>query len=98
MSSKDLDSSIQRTLERGTRSISSINRRNILPIHRQQKAGAGKAIGLSPDKSIPTLAELEKAHIINAYRMNYKTKFEIARVLEFGINTLRHTLKAYEIN
>lgn len=70
---------------------------NCLPIHIQQKAKAAKAIGPSPDKPIPTLAELEKAHIINVYRMNNKSKAESARVLGIGINTLRRKLKAYGI-
>lgn len=69
-----------------------------LPIHIQQKVKALKAIDAPAGKPIPTLAELEKAHIISVYRMMNNNKAESARVLGIGINTLRRKLKSYGIN
>jgi DNA-binding NtrC family response regulator len=68
-----------------------------LPVNIQQKVKAMKAIGPTDEKPIPTLAELEKGHIINVYRTVNKNKAESARVLGIGINTLRRKLKSYGI-
>ena len=46
---------------------------------------------------IPTMAEVEKGHIIKVYRMHDNNKAETARVLDIGINTLRRKLKQYGI-
>ena len=66
-----------------------------LPTHIQQKAK--KYVQQAQTQPIPTLAELEKTHIINVYHMQDNNKAESARVLGIGINTLRRKLKAYGV-
>lgn len=68
---------------------------NCLPAHVRQKAKSATPISAPSERSVPTLAELEQAHIIKVYRMKNKNKAESARVLGIGINTLRRKLKAY---
>lgn len=68
-----------------------------LPVHIQEKAKALKVAGQTAGKRTPTLAELEKSHIIHVYRLTKKNKAESARVLDIGINTLRRKLKSYGI-
>ena len=68
---------------------------NCLPTHIRQKAR--KQIQQARNQPIPTLAELEKTHIINVYHMNDNNKAESARILGIGINTLRRKLKAYGV-
>ena len=68
---------------------------NCLPTHIQQKAK--KYVQPAQAQPVPTLAELEKTHIINVYRMQDNNKAESARVLGIGINTLRRKLKAYGV-
>ncbi len=71
--------------------------RNCLPAHILKKASVVKVTGAAPDKPIPTLAELEKNHIVTVYRLTSNNKAESAQVLGIGINTLRRKLKAYGI-
>lgn len=47
--------------------------------------------------AVPTLAAVEKAHILKVYRMQDHNKTESARLLGIGINTLRRKLKQYDI-
>ena len=68
---------------------------NCLPGHIRQKAK--KHVQLVPNQPVPTLAELEKSHIIKVYDMRENNKAESARVLGIGINTLRRKLKAYGV-
>ena len=68
---------------------------NCLPAHIQRystKPRVEKA-----GQTVPTLAELEKNHIITVYRRNNNNKAETSRVLGIGINTLRRKLKAYGV-
>ncbi len=58
-----------------------------------QKRGAPAAPG-----PVPTMAQLEKAHILKVYGMLSRNKAECARVLAIGINTLRRKLDLYGIN
>ena len=68
---------------------------NCLPGHIRQRA---KKYDQQPQaQPVPTLAELEKTHIIKVYRMQDNNKAESARVLGIGINTLRRKLKAYGV-
>jgi len=46
---------------------------------------------------IKPLAEVEKEHILNAYRQTGKNKSKTARLLGIGLNTLRRKLIRYEI-
>jgi DNA-binding NtrC family response regulator len=68
---------------------------NCLPGHIRQRAKKlGRQVSNQP---IPTLAELEKNHIIKVYDMLDNNKAESARMLGIGINTLRRKLKSYGI-
>ena len=68
---------------------------NCLPGHVRQRAK--KYVQQAQDHPVPTLAELEKDHIIKVYDMQGNNKAESARVLGIGINTLRRKLKSYGI-
>ena len=68
---------------------------NCLPAHIRQKAK--KHVQQAQNNPIPTLAELEKTHIVKVYDMQDNNKAESARVLGIGINTLRRKLKAYGV-
>ena len=68
---------------------------NCLPGHIRQKAE--KYVQQVQNQPVPTLAELEKDHIINVYHMKDNNKAESSRVLGIGINTLRRKLKAYGV-
>jgi transcriptional regulator with PAS, ATPase and Fis domain len=47
--------------------------------------------------SIPSLAAVERNHILAAYRLAGENKLHTARILEIGLNTLRRKLKSYGI-
>jgi DNA-binding NtrC family response regulator len=68
-----------------------------LPPQLVKKTAGAKISGKPVEKAIPTLAELEKAHILKTYRMLNTNKAESARVLDIGINTLRRKLKSYGV-
>jgi len=51
----------------------------------------------SPVDVIPTLAEVEKNHILHVYEITGCNKSETARRLEIGLNTLRRKLQSYGI-
>lgn len=68
---------------------------NCLPGHIRQRAK--KYVQQAQAQPVPTLAELEKTHIIKVYHMQDNNKAESARVLGIGINTLRRKLKAYGV-
>ncbi len=68
-----------------------------LPPHIQSKIAGVKSGSQTTRTTIPTLAAVEKAHILKVYRMQ-NNKAESARVLGIGINTLRRKLKQYGIN
>jgi DNA-binding NtrC family response regulator len=55
-----------------------------------------KHIG-SPDDVMPTLAEVEKNHILKVYNNTGCNKSETARRLEIGLNTLRRKLQSYGV-
>ena len=47
---------------------------------------------------IAPLAQVEREHILNAYRRLNGNKSQTARVLDIGLNTLRRKLKSYDMN
>ena len=49
------------------------------------------------DASIQPLAEVEKNHILKAYRQTGANKSRTARLLGIGLNTLRRKLAAYGV-
>jgi len=54
------------------------------------------APSLSPE-SVAPLADVEKNHILKAYRHTGENKLQTARLLEIGLNTLRRKLQSYGI-
>jgi transcriptional regulator with PAS, ATPase and Fis domain len=68
-----------------------------LPRHLVKKATGPNTKKQTSAEPIPTLAELEKAHIRKVYRQLNNNKAESARVLGIGINTLRRKLESYGI-
>ena len=52
---------------------------------------------LANTSPIKTLAEMEKAHILNAYKKTGKNKSKTARLLGIGLNTLRRKLLVYDV-
>jgi len=50
------------------------------------------------DASIQPLAEVEKAHILKAYRQTGENKSKTARLLGIGLNTLRRKLAGYGVS
>ena len=68
-----------------------------LPVHiRKLKPKLNPGDASSTDAIIP-LAEMEKTHIMNAYRQTAKNKSETARLLGIGLNTLRRRLESYGV-
>ena len=67
-----------------------------LPAHIQWEERASSSPQTN-HATIPTLAELERAHITRVYKQFDNNKAESARILDIGINTLRRKLKAYGI-
>jgi DNA-binding NtrC family response regulator len=65
-----------------------------LPPHLPKKVSRLKTDEQAPGP-VPTLAELEKGHILKVYRMTDRNKAEAARVLGIGVNTLRRKLESY---
>ncbi len=69
---------------------------NHFPAHLRKKSV------LTPDKmsapdSIAPLSQVEKDHILKAYRHLDKNKSRTARILGIGLNTLRRKLESYGI-
>ena len=52
---------------------------------------------LTAGASIKSLAEVEKAHIVNVYKQTGENKSKTARLLGIGLNTLRRKLASYAI-
>jgi transcriptional regulator with PAS, ATPase and Fis domain len=72
-------------------------RLDCLPSHLPLKVNGLKKNDPERARPIETLAELEKAHILKAYRLLNRNKAECGRVLGIGINTLRRKLEQYGI-
>jgi DNA-binding NtrC family response regulator len=53
--------------------------------------------GRRADSAIKSLAEVEKEHILQAYRQTGENKSKTARLLGIGLNTLRRKLSSYGI-
>jgi DNA-binding protein Fis len=69
-----------------------------LPAHLVKKIKRLKTGSQASPEPLPTLAELEKDHIVRVYRMTDRNKAESARMLGIGINTLRRKLSEYGIS
>ena len=68
-----------------------------LPLPLVKKAASMNRSGQTPNQPVQTLAELEKAHIIKAYRSMNSNKAQTAQVLGIGVNTLRRKLNSYGV-
>jgi len=68
-----------------------------LPVHIQRNNNGWKSGKQTTHSVVPTLAAVEKAHILKVYRMLNSNKAEAARLLGIGINTLRRKLNQYNI-
>jgi DNA-binding NtrC family response regulator len=68
---------------------------NCLPAHIRHNAK--QFVQQVHHQPVPTLAELEKTHILKVYHMQENNKAESARVLGIGVNTLRRKLKSYGV-
>jgi DNA-binding NtrC family response regulator len=69
-----------------------------LPSHIPASLNACAKEELAASRSpIKPLAEVEKAHILNAYNQTGKNKSKTARLLGIGLNTLRRKLARYTI-
>jgi transcriptional regulator with PAS, ATPase and Fis domain len=72
---------------------------DFLPKHiRKQVATATMRRDLEDNKPILPLAEIEKSHILKAYRLTGCNKSRTAKVLGIGLNTLRRKLEAYGVH
>jgi two-component system, NtrC family, response regulator AtoC len=67
-----------------------------LPAHLRKKSFQNPASTLSPDAITP-LSQVEKDHILRAYRHTNKNKSQTARILGIGLNTLRRKLESYGV-
>ncbi|RJQ80854.1 MAG: sigma-54-dependent Fis family transcriptional regulator [Desulfobacteraceae bacterium] len=63
-----------------------------------QKTPHNPASARESSAALPTLAQLEKEHILKVYRMRNNNKAECARALDIGINTLRRKLAGYGVS
>ncbi len=69
-----------------------------LPENLRRKAAANRLQPPRPrDGQTASLAEVERRHILEAYRQLGGNKVRTARALGVGLNTLRRKLKSYEI-
>jgi transcriptional regulator with PAS, ATPase and Fis domain len=68
-----------------------------LPEHMRKQRSASKCKDASESESLPSLAEVEKAHILKSYHRTGRNKSQTARLLGIGLNTLRRKLKSYGI-
>ena len=68
-----------------------------LPPHVQRKIAGLNKNSQIPRTAVPTLASVEKAHILKVYRMENNNKALSARILGIGISTLRRKLQQYNI-
>ena len=63
----------------------------------RKSADLSSPVGPQPPKTIVPLTELEKDHILEAYRALSNNKAQTARMLGIGVNTLRRKLESYGI-
>ena len=68
-----------------------------LPPQIQRKIAGQNKSGKTHRTAVPTLAAVEKAHILKVYRMENSNKAASARILDIGISTLRRKLQQYNI-
>ena len=70
---------------------------DVLPAHLKQRKSASKCLTPSASEKIAPLAQIEKSHIIDAYKRTGRNKSQSAKLLGIGLNTLRRKLRSYGI-
>jgi DNA-binding NtrC family response regulator len=65
-----------------------------LPEHLRHRR-ADSSVETSAGVPLPPLAEVERHHIIQAYKATGKNKLQTSKLLHIGLNTLRRRLEAY---
>jgi DNA-binding NtrC family response regulator len=69
-----------------------------LPDHLTKQKSQRVAATPSDSEPVLALAEVEKSHILMAYRRMHKNKSRTARLLGIGLNTLRRKLESYGVS
>lgn len=71
---------------------------SILPEHLKKRTSISKCLTKSVFEDILPLSQIEKSHIIRAYKMTGRNKSRTARLLGIGLNTLRRKLRFYGVD
>ncbi|MBW2598429.1 MAG: sigma-54-dependent Fis family transcriptional regulator [Deltaproteobacteria bacterium] len=68
---------------------------DFLPAHLKKRKSISTCLPRPVSGDIEPLAQIEKSHIIRAYKFTDRNKSQTARLLGIGLNTLRRKLKSY---
>jgi transcriptional regulator with PAS, ATPase and Fis domain len=68
---------------------------DFLPAHLKKRKSISMCLPRPVSGDIEPLAQIEKSHIIRAYKFTDRNKSQTARLLGIGLNTLRRKLKSY---
>ena len=68
---------------------------DFLPAHLKKRKSISTCLPGPVSQDIEPLAQIEKSHIIRAYKLTGRNKSKTARLLGIGLNTLRRKLKSY---
>jgi DNA-binding NtrC family response regulator len=68
---------------------------DFLPAHLRKRKSISTCLTQTISEDIVPLAQIEKSHIIRAYKLTGRNKSQTARLLGIGLNTLRRKLKSY---
>jgi two-component system response regulator AtoC len=68
------------------------------PANLRKRISKSKAENPATADTVPTLAQMEKAHILSVYEKMGRNKSHAARALGLGLNTLRRKLGSYGVN
>jgi len=71
---------------------------NFLPDELRRPKSISNCLTPSATEDIVSLAQIERSHIIKAYKLSGQNKSKTARRLGIGLNTLRRKLKSYGID
>jgi len=70
---------------------------DFLPAHLRKRKSITTCLTRPIPEDIASLAQIEKSHIIRAYKLTGRNKSQTARLLGIGLNTLRRKLKSYGV-
>jgi DNA-binding NtrC family response regulator len=71
---------------------------NFLPAQLRKPKSISACLNQSVTEDIAPLVQIERSHIIKAYKLSGQNKSKTARRLGIGLNTLRRKLKSYGID